>query len=116
MSYENIYYNPEKFDLEIVEVHDFSDGNYCFDYRVIWKDNNGKLYTARDSGCSCPSPFEDYAKVADLEDFSASHLIEEAREEAIRGNYSGDPIEPWVTEIRKIERNRVAREKRKNEA
>lgn len=116
MSNENIYGTPEAFELEVVACHDFSDGCYCFDYRVIWKDKKGKLLTARDSGCSCPSPFEEYAKVSDLEDFSVSYLIEEAREEARKNSYEGDPIEPWITKLRQIERNRVAREKRKHEA
>jgi hypothetical protein len=56
----NIYYNPEKFGLEVFAEFEFSDRFYQFDTRVVWKDREGQLWTARDSGCSCPIPFEDY--------------------------------------------------------
>ena len=57
----NPYYSPEKSGLEIIGEVDFSDGSYQFNYLVVWKDlATGKLYYAEDSGCSCPSPFEDY--------------------------------------------------------
>jgi len=56
----NIFYNPEAFGLEVVAQIEYSSGSYEFDTRVIWRDKQGKLYTARDSGCSCPTPFEDY--------------------------------------------------------
>lgn len=79
-SSESIYYNPEKFNLEEVAQHDFSSGSYEFDYRVVWRDKTtGKLYTARDSGCSCPTPFESL-RYKDLEDFSLSYLLDEAND------------------------------------
>jgi hypothetical protein len=57
----NIYYSPEKFGLRVVAEIEYSDRNYQFDTRVVWKEINGeKLFTMRDSGCSCPTPFEDY--------------------------------------------------------
>lgn len=55
-SYENnVYYHPEEWDLEVVGELNYT-GGYEFDIRVIWKDKEGNLYTARDSGCSCPTP------------------------------------------------------------
>lgn len=66
----NVYYSPEKFSLEVVGEIEFSDMDYVFDTRVIWKHSSGKLYTARDSGCSCPSPFEDYSKLEDLDELT----------------------------------------------
>lgn len=56
----NIYYNPESYGLEVVAEIEYSSGSYEFDTRVIWKDKQGLYWTARDSGCSCPTPFEDY--------------------------------------------------------
>ncbi len=56
--WSNLYYNPEKYGLRVVAQIDYSDGSYQFDYRVVWADKDGALWTARDSGCSCPSPFE----------------------------------------------------------
>lgn len=54
----NVYYNPEQFGLTKVAELEYSDGCYQFDTRVVWKSKDGRLWTARDSGCSCPSPFE----------------------------------------------------------
>lgn len=55
----NIYYHPEKYDLEIIGEIDMAD-SYEFDKFVVWKSKtNGQLYVGHDSGCSCPSPFED---------------------------------------------------------
>lgn len=56
----NIYYDPEKFGLTTIGEIDWSDGCYCFDYTVVWKrESDGRFVYADDSGCSCPSPFED---------------------------------------------------------
>lgn len=59
MSWENIYYNPEKFGLiEVAEIS-WSDESYQFDLTVVWRQKNtGKWFVESDSGCSCPSPFE----------------------------------------------------------
>jgi hypothetical protein len=63
---DNIFYNPEKHGLTVIGEVEFSDGFYQFDTRVAWRDEDGKVYTARDSGCSCPTPFEEFEKVSDL--------------------------------------------------
>ena len=69
----NIYYDAKDFGLEVVAEIEYSDGCYQFDTRVVWKEINGsKLYTMRDSGCSCPTPFEDYnLSNIDVLDFEA---------------------------------------------
>lgn len=54
----NLYYDPEKFGLKVLGDIDWSDGYYQFDQTVIWQDEQGQMYYADDSGCSCPSPFE----------------------------------------------------------
>ncbi|WP_431911647.1 DUF7574 domain-containing protein [Nonomuraea jabiensis] len=61
----DVYHNPEYFGLEIVGCIDFSDGCYQFDYTVVWRNAEGQLLFADDSGCSCPSPFESH-KLEDL--------------------------------------------------
>ena len=68
MSYEqNPYYHPEAMNLETIGEIEFSDGDYNFDTRVFWKElSTNKVYTARDSGCSCPTPFEDYDTIESL--------------------------------------------------
>lgn len=54
----NPYYSPEEVGLTVVgEVDDA--GSYEFNTIVVWTDGE-KLYWAHDSGCSCPTPFEEY--------------------------------------------------------
>lgn len=80
MGYYNpdVYYQPELLDLEPLGEIDFSDGCYQFDIRVVWKHKpTGRLLTARDSGCSCPSPFEDYGSIEQLDGFDLSSLESE---------------------------------------
>lgn len=78
----NVYYNPEKWGLEPVAEVEYSSGSYEFDTRVVWKDRNtGTHYTARDSGCSCPVPFEDITTLADLEPLNYDDLEREVRAE-----------------------------------
>lgn len=76
------YYQPEKFDLVPVGEIDYSDGCYQFDIRAVWKhEPTGTFYTCRDSGCSCPSPFEDYHSLDQLEVLNLEELEEEIQRE-----------------------------------
>lgn len=68
----NVYYSPEDFDLEPVGDIEYSSGHYEFDTRVVWH-KGGQLYTARDSGCSCPVPFEDYTSIASLTNITQNY-------------------------------------------
>jgi hypothetical protein len=55
---ENPYYNPEKCGLVIFESIDTA-GSYEFDIFCIWKKlDDSTLWWDTDSGCSCPSPFD----------------------------------------------------------
>ena len=55
----NPYYYPEKLGFELLA---FDDPNAYYDYDTLcfFADKEGKVYTAHDSGCSCPTPFEDH--------------------------------------------------------
>lgn len=55
----NPYYNPEKLGLDLIS---FDQPNMCYEYNTLcfWSTPDGKVYTAQDSGCSCPTPFEDH--------------------------------------------------------
>jgi hypothetical protein len=77
----NIYYNPEKSGLTIVAEIEYSSGCYEFDTRVVWKNEKGELFTARDSGCSCPTPFEtfDLSNIDPVKDIT--FLKEEMKED-----------------------------------
>jgi hypothetical protein len=55
----NPYYNPEKLDLE---MSSYNDPNLSYEFNTLcfWATKNGQIYSASDSGCSCPTPFENY--------------------------------------------------------
>lgn len=56
----NIYHDPEKYGLLTIGEIDWSSGCYEFDLTTVWKrESDGRFVYAEDSGCSCPSPFED---------------------------------------------------------
>jgi hypothetical protein len=55
----NPYYNPESLDLEML-AFDEPGLSYEFNTLCFWATKNGRVYSAEDSGCSCPTPFEDY--------------------------------------------------------
>jgi hypothetical protein len=75
-----IYGQPENYGLEEVAELSLSDEPYEFDIRVVWRhEETGVLYTARDSGCSCPSPFEDYTSIDQLDRVNYTELRDEAR-------------------------------------
>lgn len=63
----NIYYNPQDFGLEIVGDFEFSEPDYSFDMCVVWKETRGSYWIGCDSGCSCPSPFEDVRSKDELD-------------------------------------------------
>lgn len=72
---KNIYYNPEAFGLQIIGDVDVA-GSYEFDILVVFKDSRtNKIYYATDSGCSCPTPFEDHRK-KDLTEITRENLKE----------------------------------------
>lgn len=79
MSYDdNPYYNPEKHGLVKVTEHELAEASYSFDILAVWKGAAG-YYLATDSGCSCPTPFEDYEGVADM---TGPLTVEQAIEES----------------------------------
>lgn len=82
MSYDtNPYYNPNALGLTTVAEIDYSSGSYEFDMRVVWRHRDGAFYTQRDSGCSCPTPFEDYCSLELLDRLDLSVLRAEGAKE-----------------------------------
>lgn len=55
--YSNIYYHPENCGLTIFDQID-TDRDYGFDMFIIFLKEDDTLWWATDSGCSCPTPFE----------------------------------------------------------
>lgn len=99
----NIYYDPEKFGLTTVGSVEWRPCSYEFDFTVVWK-QGGKYLTGSDSGCSCPTPFEDHG-INDLDGpFTKTQLrkhlmdIVEARADDSYG-YSKDNLTGQVLDI-----------------
>jgi hypothetical protein len=80
----NPYSSPEKFGLDIVASHDYAD-SYEFNIVLLLhkvRKNKHFYYMGYDSGCSCPSPFEDQGigdlervrTLAEVEAYVAAHL------------------------------------------
>jgi hypothetical protein len=67
MGYDNpdLYYQPEAFGITTIGEVSWHEESYEFDFTVVWqsKEDPKLFYWARDSGCSCPSPFEDYTSL-----------------------------------------------------
>lgn len=64
---ENPYYSPEASGLRTIGQVDWSDGDYQFAYTVVWQRiADGVFLYGEDSGCSCPSPFENLTDVSEL--------------------------------------------------
>lgn len=73
----NIQDEPEVCGLlPIDDLHD-PNASYSFDTVMAFRDlESGGIYLAHSSGCSCPHPFEEYQRMADL---IHVRTVEEAR-------------------------------------
>ncbi len=87
--WDDVYYNPEKFGLEKVGEVDDPGACYSFDIFAVWRAADGTLYWGQDSGCSCPSPFEDVRGLEDLETGGSNEAAAAALEWAESFNPEG---------------------------
>lgn len=88
---ENPYYNPEKCGLEIFDTIDTGE-SYEYDMLVIWKKlDNSVLYWDTDSGCSCPSPFDNSDHGHDLKEITKDTFFN--FNEALKNHYRISPEE-----------------------
>lgn len=111
MGYEmhDVYYQPEKFGLTPVAEIDYSSGSYEFDIRVVWQHSSGLLFTARDSGCSCPSPFEYVTSLEKVDLFDYDEVEQEVAQEM---EHSWNDVTPlsaanFLNKVRLASRNAV---------
>lgn len=66
--FDDVYSSPEKHDLELVGEVQWDEPCWSFDLTVVWFERyTGTFYWDSDSGCSCPSPFENVLSKDDLE-------------------------------------------------
>lgn len=98
---ENLYYTPEKLGYEIVTVFELRDEPWEFDLLIVWRDPDGNLKWAADTGCSCPVPFEDHTP-GDLYDYDYNYIAN-----YIRGTVGSEgPLamqaEDKLAELRKL--------------
>jgi hypothetical protein len=65
----NAYFHPENFDpplRKVAEVEAY-EPDWSFDLFIVLQDPaTGKVYVGSDSGCSCPTPFEDFGSLGDF--------------------------------------------------
>lgn len=61
----DVYYHPENYGLTTVGEVSWSNESYQFDLTGVWT-KDSQLYWASDSGCSCPTPFENFHRMDDL--------------------------------------------------
>ncbi|MEU5878209.1 hypothetical protein [Spirillospora sp. NPDC047279] len=101
---KNIYFNPQECGLEIVGELEFL-GGYEFDTFVVWREKaTGRLGYGRDSGCSCPCPFEAF-EVEDIEfddPWRIAMKIQEATNEKRSWGYVGFTENDVVNLIDKV--------------
>lgn len=65
--YHDVYHVPEKFGLTLVGEIQWGEPDYSFNMTIALRRNgDGQLFYGDDSGCSCPSPFEDFTTVESL--------------------------------------------------
>lgn len=65
--YNDPYHTPHKFGLTVVAEAELSEPFYSFDIAMVWYHEESKsFYVAQDSGCSCPSPFENFETLSNL--------------------------------------------------
>lgn len=65
--FDNPYSSPEKWHLTLVDSVNQTQEAYQYDIFAVWVDDFGNLYYDNDSGCSCPSPFEDVSHIGELQ-------------------------------------------------
>jgi len=77
MGYEdNVYYYPEKHGLTQVGLLEDPMAGYDFEILAVWRHEDGRLFWASDSGCSCPSPFEAFDGVKSLHEITPATWAE----------------------------------------
>lgn len=78
---------------------EWSEPCYSFDTTCVWKDAEGTLYWASDSGCSCPSPFEDFTDLSQLTKGTFWDLEKELKGHSYWSDSDREYAEPQVVEL-----------------
>lgn len=93
-SFSNLYSNPKAAGFRLVDTLGFTDQSYSYDFRAVWEDvKTGVLYTKRESGCSCPMPFEYVTSLSDMERVRGLAQFKDEYREAVKRDYSPSAVE-----------------------
>ncbi|WP_327712392.1 hypothetical protein OG912_32230 [Streptomyces sp. NBC_00464] len=110
MSYDlDVYSSPEKFGL--TSVGDLSDNEpYEFSILAVWqRTEDGVLFWETDSGCSCPSPFENHTSINDLRRIDdVTEFVREARSWVQGQDIERDDVERLVRKVRRLAKKQEA--------
>jgi len=71
--------STEALGLTQISEANLSEPDYSFDLIGAWKDAQGGIYLSTDSGCSCPTPWENHGQ---MDDFTGPLTKAQAIEEA----------------------------------
>lgn len=91
---KNPYYNPVNLGLELIAERELSEPSWSFDTFIVLREiETGKVYVGSDSGCSCPTPFEDHSFPQDfIEVFSWEDVKREFNNALSYSDGSYEPI------------------------
>lgn len=96
----DIYYNPDTFGLTPVTEIEWDNECYQFNITAVWE-KDGEFWMASDSGCSCPSPFENFESLADAEGpYTRFQVIQEltsAANEILQSAYRRDYEKEYIS-------------------
>lgn len=100
---KDVYHSPEHFGLEIVGQLELAEPDYSFNYGVVWyRPETERFYYAEDSGCSCPSPYEDYTSIESLgKPMTLAELKAELRTVKI-DDWQVGKVEPIAAQISRL--------------
>ena len=106
MSYYDLnpYYSPEALGLSVVADLEMSEPNWSFDTVVVWRHiESGQIYWAHDSGCSCPTPFEDYTSLDKLTKLSSDAEYDELKR-FVSDSYQAGERAAFLRKVRQARR------------
>jgi hypothetical protein len=104
----NIQYNPEKCGLELIADLETAGGYEFCTTLVLLDKATGEILIAQDSGCSCPTPFEDFTSTGDLIPYQDEAQLRRLIEEYHTGSQAPDAGEV-STVLRKVREAQRAR-------
>lgn len=85
---------PETDHLEYVDSFEKEEACYSFNtFQVMFDPDTEKYHVGEDSGCSCPSPFEDFHTLADWgKPLAAKEVVTEIRETHVSASELDDKL------------------------